>query len=81
MSNVADEYWCTRDMDSEGKLADLVDVWLARPTRMSLPGGGCMWLGPGDTGLEERYAQWTIAVTLQNVCTYPETSREAIHKE
>jgi hypothetical protein len=77
---MTDTFWCTRDENSEGVLSELVDVWLARPVRMSLPGGGCMWLGPGDTGLEERYAQWTIAVTLANCCTYPETSRESICK-
>lgn len=72
------QFWCTRDTASDGQLSELVDVWLAKPSRINLPGGGAVWLGPGETGLEQRYAQWTLAATLKNCRTIPATSWECI---
>lgn len=53
-------YWLTRDSSADGVLSEAVDVWLERPVRSRLPGGGVMWLGPGDTGIESRYQTWTL---------------------
>jgi hypothetical protein len=62
MSNVTDIFWVTRNETYEGVLSDSVDVWLVRPTRKAGPYGGWEWLGPG--GLEDRYAQWSLAACL-----------------
>lgn len=77
----ADPFWLTRDEDDQGVLSSTIDVWLSQPQRQSLPGGvGCMWLGKDLTGLECRYAQWSLAVARSNSNsgTLPETSYEAI---
>ncbi len=64
-------YWVTRNEDKDGKLSDVIEVWLDRPTRTNLEGGGCEWSG-------DFYAEWTVAATLINCRTYPETSRECL---
>lgn len=71
-------YWLTRDMDADGELSELIDVWLARPSMMRTEDGKCVWVGPGATGLEEHYAQWSVAVTMQHCRVIPETYRECI---
>ncbi len=71
-------YWLSRDSDSTGTLSDVVEVWLVRPDRERLPGGGVMWLGPDNTGVEHRYAQWTPEVCLAECHVYPQTDRELI---
>lgn len=77
----SDPFWLTRDEDAQGVLSDTVDVWISQPKRQPLPGGvGCMWLGMGVIGLEDRYAQWSLAVARSNSNsgTLPETSYESI---
>ena len=81
MADTPTVFWMTRAEDSSGVLADVVDVWLEQPSRQNLPGGtGCLWLGPGTTGIENRYAQWSLPVARGNTPsgTLPETSRESI---
>lgn len=70
-------YWLTRDEDEHGNLSDKVDVWTEMPERQRIPGGGFMWLGKGVTGIEHRFAQWTIETARKNA-TIPETSRECV---
>lgn len=72
-------FWLTRDEDVNGVLSETVDVWLERPTRTTLPGGGCMWIGSGVTGLEKRWAQWSLDNARKHA-TLPETSRECVRK-
>lgn len=78
-------YWLTRDSDVEGNLDETVDVWLARPTRRSLPGGlGAVWIcddimvdtSTGDA--PSRYASWTLAQCLRACYVYPDNDRESI---
>ena len=73
-------YWLTRDEDHEGTVSEQVDVWLARPHRISIPGGGAMWLGPDESGIEKRYAMWTLDNARKNVPggAVPDNSRESI---
>jgi hypothetical protein len=71
-------YWLSRDESDEGVMSEQVDVWLERPTRYSLAGGGAVWLGSGESGLDKRFAIWTTAAALQNCRVYPDTSRECI---
>lgn len=75
-------FWMTRDEDIEGVLSDTVDVWLELPERQRLSGSerGCMWIGHGTTGIENRYAQWSLAVARSNNTSgaLPETSRECV---
>jgi len=72
-------YWLTRDSDVNGNLNTVIDVWLARPVRSNLPGGGALWLGPGDTGLEHRYCVWPIDFAQKQVgFGYPQTDRECV---
>ncbi len=71
-------YWLTRDVDAEDKLSEQIDVWLERPVRHNLPGGGAIWIGPGETGIEKRHAVWTVDIALANCRVYPATSRECI---
>ncbi len=71
-------YYLSRDMDAAGNLSKDVDVWLQRPEMIRLPGGGTCWLGPDDTGLQYRYATWTIAHCLLEARVYPETFLELI---
>lgn len=71
-------YWVTRDCHVDGTLAEMVDVWSQAPQMVRLVGGGFAWVGPGVTGMEHRYTQWTVALTLANCGTFPETFRESI---
>lgn len=71
-------YWCTRDADASGVLAEMIDVWLVRPSRLSAENGSVVWADGSLTGIESRYAQWTEATTYQNCRVMPETSRECI---
>lgn len=74
----------TRDADSEGVLSDIVDVWSAPPSRRNLTGDlGCVWLGPGPTGIEDRIAQDTLEQARNRTAsgTVPETSRESVRIE
>lgn len=74
-------FWMTRDEDDQGVVSEIVDVWLAPPQRQNLPGGaGCMWLGPGVTGLDHRYAQWPVDVARGNTNSHviPDNSRECV---
>ncbi len=76
-----DVFWLTRDEDDQGVLSDIVDVWISQPQRQPLPGGvGCLWLGRDLTGLETRFAQWSLDVARSNSNsgTLPETSYESI---
>lgn len=72
--------WLTRDENAAGELSEMVDVWLAPPSWRRLEDGGSAWLGPGVTGLEERYAQWPIDVARKNSNSgvVPDTGRECI---
>jgi hypothetical protein len=70
-------FWLTRDEDAAGNLSELVSVWLEKPDLCNLKTGGRAWLGPGVTGLENRYAQWTLDVARSH-CTIPDTVRECI---
>ena len=69
-------YWITRNETYEGVISDSVDVWLVRPVRKAGAYGGWEWLGPG--GLEDRYAQWSLASCLMQCRTYPDDSRQCI---
>lgn len=78
-------YWLTRDSDHEGRLDSTVDVWLARPTRFNLDGGGCVWIcdealmvatAKGD--VPARYASWTLDQCFRACRVYPDTDRECI---
>lgn len=71
-------YWLTRDQDGDGVLSFMVDVWVERPTRMALPGGGWMWLGEGTTGLEARLGSWKTGDKVRPPGTLPETERECV---
>lgn len=71
-------YWMTRDSESGGRLSDKVDVWLSRPERHRLDDGSACWLGQGELGLDDRYAEWTIEDARRNAYVYPETDRECI---
>lgn len=73
-----DTYWCSRDTAPDGTLSELVDIWTQQPQLVRLVEGGFAWVGPGVTGMEHRYAQWTVAATVANCYTYPATSRECI---
>jgi hypothetical protein len=70
-------YWLTRDSDGTG-LSELVDVWTQRPTRVNLFGGGTAWLHEGITGVEHRFAQWTLTETRLQCHVVPDTSLECI---
>lgn len=74
-------FWMTRDEDDQGVLSSTVDVWTEIPDRQALPGGvGWMWLGRGVTGVEKRYAQWSLDVARKNNTsgTLPEDSRQCV---
>ena len=78
-------FWMTRDRDPEGNLEPMIDVWVAKPSFKSLPGGkGVMWIcedtasDDGDGGIPARFTQWTVAEALKNCYVYPETERESI---
>ncbi len=74
----SDTFWMSRDEDAAGTLATTVDIWIARPSRKNIEGGGVMWCGDGITGFEGHFERWTPAQCLVEVHVYPETSRECI---
>lgn len=57
----ADVYWLTRDT-VEGALADRVEVWLARPTRLRFLDGDTMWIAPLDAVDREAtyWGEWSL---------------------
>ena len=71
-------FWVTRDQDGQGRLSDVVDAWAERPERMAIPGGGWMWLGSGETGLEARVGSWRPTECTRWAPTTPDTSLECI---
>lgn len=71
-------YWLTRDEDAEGVLSEQVEVWMERPARWPLSGGGWTWLGADDTGLLHRYSVCDVAYIMKECRVVPETSRECI---
>lgn len=71
-------YWITRDSNDEGELSIQVDVWNAPPELHRLPGGGSMWLGRDDMGVETRTGIWSLDETLKACRVLPDTYRECI---
>lgn len=74
----SEPYWLTRDSNDEGELSIQVDVWSEPPELHRLPGGGSMWLGKDDCGVETRTAIWSLDETLKACRVLPETYREII---
>lgn len=72
-------YWLTRDLKN-GELADVIEVWLAKPDLHRFEDGDIMWLPNLDVVDEEatHYAEWTIQQCLKECYTYPFTARECI---
>jgi hypothetical protein len=72
-------YWLTRDKRN-GKLADVIEVWLVRPVLHKFEDGDVMWLPKLELVDSEttHYAEWTIDKCLKECRVYPETERECI---
>ena len=70
-------YWCTRDLH-QGKLSELVEVWVVKPNLVRRDDNSVSWMSDGPTGIEGRYQAWTLDTCLQHVGTIPETERECI---
>lgn len=76
-------YWITRDQTVDGKLSGVVDVWLIRPERIALEGGGAYWRVPGGEEVfvqsgegpkPARFATWP----LSTLPTIPDDSIQCI---
>lgn len=77
--NIEGPYWLTRDKQ-EGKLSEIVEVWLVKPELCRFDDGDVMWMPALESVDTEttHYAQWTIAKCLKECHVYPETERECI---
>lgn len=74
-------FWMTRDK-CNGRMLDVVEVWLVKPEPSFCEDGDVMWIAPVDQ-VDERdtwYASWKLAEAAENnnSHTLPQTCRECI---
>lgn len=72
MSDYLGPWWVTRDSDKWGRALDVVDVWVALPSRVPA-GNGFLWIG----AFHGRY-RMDDPVLLKWCRSLPDTDRECV---
>jgi hypothetical protein len=77
--DLPETFWLTRDR-LNGRLLDVVEVWLVRPEQMELSHGDIMWKAPHEKVDKEMtwWGSWTVTEAKRQARTIPDTKMECI---
>ena len=72
-------YWLTRNR-TDGKLADMIEVWVFEPELLKFEDGDAMWIGclAALDKVQTYHGDWTISRCLKECRTYPDDERQSI---